>query len=337
MRIPLSVGAAVAVVAGAFVAGPAAAAPGDTIYALTSDNAIVSFAPGSPGSAGTPMPITGLNAGETVLGIDFRPATNQLYAVGSSSQLYTINTSTGAATKVGSPFTPAINGMQVGFDFNPTVDRIRLITDSGQNLRLHPDTGAVVAVDGSLAYTPGDTNATAPQAITAAGYTNSDNDPATGTTLFDIDSANSTLVRQDPPNDGVLNTVGMLGVTTAQQVAFDIGPMGAYMANRPTAADGSRLYRVDLATGAATEVGSIGNDLEITGLAIYLDAAPAPATPTPTQPSAPMPPNTGDAGLVDATASSSFTPFVIVLGAMLIFAGGSVLYTQRQIGGNRHQ
>ncbi len=336
MRIPLRFGAAVAVLAGTFAAGgPASAAPGDTVFALTGGNAIISFAPGSPGNASAPMTITGLNAGETILGIDFRPANNQLYAVGSSSQLYTINTSTGAATKIGGPFTPAIDGTQVGFDFNPTVDRIRLVTDSGQNLRLHPDTGAVVFTDGTLTYKAGDTNATAPKAIAAAAYTMSDNDPATGTVLFDIDAASATLVRQDPPNDGTLNTVGMLGVTTSQEVAFDIGPGGAYLANRPTAATGSRLYRVDLTTGMTTEIGVIGSGVNVSGIAIRLEAAPAPATPPPAtatpRPNAPMPPNTGNAGLTNVTADSNFASAVVVLGAMLVATSGAIVISQRKL------
>jgi len=46
--------------------------------------------------------ITGLQAGETVLGFDYRPATGGLYAIGSTSRLYLINGTTGAATQVGS-------------------------------------------------------------------------------------------------------------------------------------------------------------------------------------------------------------------------------------------
>lgn len=312
MRLPVFLGASVAAASLVLGSLPASAAPGDTVFVLTSDNSIVSFAPGSPGTTTAPVAITGLNAGETLLGIDFRPANNQLYGLGSSSQLYTVNTTTGAATKVGGPFSPSLAGNQAGFDFNPTVDRIRVVTDSGQNLRLHPDTGAVVATDGSLAYKAGDTNATVAKAISGAAYTNPDNDPATGTTLFDIDGANSVLVRQDPPNDGTLNTVGPLGVTTSQQVAFDIGPnAGALLANRPNAGTGSRLYRVDLATGAATEVGMIGSGVNVLGLAIRLEAAPAPpASATPTV-VAPAPPNTGTG--LQHTSSTSVSGWTMVL------------------------
>ena len=130
VRIPLSLAAALAVVAIAFGANPAAAAPGDTVFALTSNNTIISFAPSSPATTTAPVAITGLNAGENILGIDFRPANNQLYALGSSSQLYTINTSTGAATKVGGTFATPLAGTQFGFDFNPVADRIRVVSSN---------------------------------------------------------------------------------------------------------------------------------------------------------------------------------------------------------------
>ena len=65
--------------------------------------------------------ITGLQMSEMILGIDMRPLTGQLYALGSSSRLYTINMATGAATAVGSvPFDPLLKGNSFGFDFNPT-------------------------------------------------------------------------------------------------------------------------------------------------------------------------------------------------------------------------
>ena len=97
---------------------------------------------------------------------------------------------TGAATALGTaPFSPALSGSAFGFDFNPTVDRIRIVSDTGQNLRAHPDTGAVVAVDGSLRYAITDVAAGHDPDVVGAAYTNPDIDPATGTTLFDLDAS----------------------------------------------------------------------------------------------------------------------------------------------------
>lgn len=72
-------------------------------YAIDNSNNLQIFNPNSP------MPVsktvTGLQSGENILGIDFRPLNGQLYALGSSSRIYTLNLGTGAATAVGSsPF-----------------------------------------------------------------------------------------------------------------------------------------------------------------------------------------------------------------------------------------
>jgi hypothetical protein len=152
--------------------------------------------------------ITGLQAGETILGIDFRPNTGQLFGLGSSSRLYTINTQTAAARAVGmEAFSPAISGVAFGFDFNPTVDRIRLVSATGQNLRLNPETGAVAAMDGNIMGTK-------MVAVSAVAYTQS-RAGATSTVLYDIDVINDKLYRQDPPNAGTLVEIGSLGVNAA--------------------------------------------------------------------------------------------------------------------------
>ena len=187
--------------------------------------------------------ITGLQAGETVLGMDFRPANGQLYAVGSSNRIYVINPTTGVATAVGAPFTPALNSQNVAFDFNPVVDRIRLVTDQDQNLRLNPNTGAVAAVDGSI--NP------AAASITAVAYRNSVAG-ATSTVLYDIDPSTGKFYRQDPPNAGSLVEIGNLRLNfTGTEGGFDIAGTGDQgMGIFPI--DGvSSLFTVDLRSGYA--------------------------------------------------------------------------------------
>src|SRR5687768_3270747 len=116
--------------------------PDIIFYGLTASNQLIKYNGNAVESQLADVTVTGLQSGETLLAIDFRPATGQLYGLGSTSRLYAINLMSGAATPAGAtPFVPAIDGSVVGFDFNPTVDRIRVVTDSGQNLRLHPETG----------------------------------------------------------------------------------------------------------------------------------------------------------------------------------------------------
>src|SRR5690606_5520838 len=97
-------------------------------------------------------------------------------------------------------------------DFNPVVDRIRLVTQNGKNFRLHPETGLLVATDGDLAYAAGDENEGAIPGIVTGAYSQSFNTTST-TTLYNLDASLNILVTQVPPNEGILNTIGDLGVT----------------------------------------------------------------------------------------------------------------------------
>lgn len=211
---------------------------------------------------GTPVskPITGLAAGENVLGIDLRPANGQLYALGSSSRIYSINMSSGAATIIGAgPFTPLLVGTSFGFDFNPTVDRIRVVSNTGQNLRINPNDGTVSAID--LALNPGS------PAISAAAYTNNFAGTAT-TVLFDLDALTDKLYTQNPPNNGTLVEIGSLGIDIAMENGFDIGGISNLGYAIATAGGNTRVYRINLTTGAATEISTFPN--AVRGFAVGL-------------------------------------------------------------------
>ncbi|HYE75569.1 MAG TPA: DUF4394 domain-containing protein, partial [Blastocatellia bacterium] len=248
----------------------------ETIYAVSANNTLLSFNSGTPDVVNS-LAITNLPPGDFITGIDFRPATGELYAVSNSSRLYTINTSTGAATPVsGSALNPTVSGSAVGFDFNPAVDRIRLVTDADQNIRINPITGAVAATDTNLAFATGDPNAAANPNIAGAAYTN--NIAGTGsTTLYGIDSTLDALVLQgsvggtpNSPNGGQLTTVGALGVNSTDQAGFDIAPQtgAAFASLTATGATNSQLYTINLATGAATLVGNIGGGAVIRDIAV---------------------------------------------------------------------
>ena len=258
----------------AIVCLSASSASAVTVYGVTTTNQLVRFDTATPGTVATVGAITGLQSGENVLGIDFRPATGQLYALGSTSRLYVINTATGAATAVSSaPFTPALNGTDFGFDFNPTVDRIRVVSDTDQNLRLNPETGGVAATDTNLAYATGDPNQAANPNVTGSAYTNNFNG-ATTTTLYNIDSNLDILVTQNPPNNGTLNTVGALGVNTSGVVGFDFtqATNTTYAALNVGGVTG--LYTINLTTGAATLVANIGGGNVLSDIALEVAGVP---------------------------------------------------------------
>ena len=264
--------------------------PAVTIYALTAGNKLVSFDSKTPGTLKNSVAIAGLQPNETIVGMDFRPANGQLYAVGSTSRVYLVNLTTGVATASGPPFTAALNGKAFGVDFNPVPDRIRVVSDADQSLRLHPDTGAVGGTDTPLAYAPGDPNAGQNPNVVSVAYTNSVAG-AKATTLYGLDSNLDILVRQGSPdgapispNTGQLFTIGKLGVDITDVSGFDIASTSgtAYLTLTPSGAKSSSLYLVNLTTGAATLVGAIGGSEAIRDLAVEVPKPPpAPAGPAP--------------------------------------------------------
>lgn len=226
-------------------------------YAVTATNNLLIFNPKTPSTVVTKT-ITGLSSGETILGIDFRPANGQIFALGSTSRLYTINASSGAATAAGASFTTTLSGTDFGFDFNPTVDRIRIVSNTGQNLRVNPDNGAVT-VDGTL-------NPGTPE-VSAAAYTNNFAG-ATTTMLFDIDVATDKLYQQFPPNAGTLVEKGSLGVNVDAGTGFDIGGTSGTAFAILTSSGVTKLYEINTTSGAAMAKGNFAS--AVTGFTVGL-------------------------------------------------------------------
>ncbi|MBD1909316.1 MULTISPECIES: DUF4394 domain-containing protein [unclassified Leptolyngbya] len=225
------------------------------------NNTLTSFSIDNP-AAVTTTAISGVDG--TLLGIDVRPANGLIYGLSSTNKLYTINALTGAAALVSTLSVPFEGGAISGFDFNPVADRLRLVGSNDQSFRVNVDTGAVI-VDGTLAYDPADTNNGENPTVAAAAYLNSFAGSTT-TQLFNIDIEQDTLVLQNPPNNGVLTTIGELGVNFDSLSGFDILSFNNGV-NTAYAVSNSTLYSIDLATGAATSLGAIGNGtLSLQGL-----------------------------------------------------------------------
>jgi hypothetical protein len=253
--------------------GPAGSALGRSVIAVDNANAMLVFGALRPDIVIRRATITGLATGETIVGIDFRPVDGKLYALGSASRVYTLDTLTAVATLVGtSAFTPTLAGASFGVDFNPVPDRIRVHSDQEQDLRLNPATATVAAVDSALAYAVADAGAGANPAIAGTAYTNSVAG-ATTTILYAIDAARDVLVMLPNPNDGRLVTVGALGGNTTTDVGFDIaGNNGAAYMTLTTGlgagGTGSTLFQVNLTTGSLFPVGNVSNAAPIRGIAI---------------------------------------------------------------------
>ena len=239
---------------------------------LTSDNSLALFNSDNLTNV-TRVAVMGLQAGESLRGIDFRPNNGQLFGLGSTNRLYSIDLTTGAAAQIGQPFAVPLNGTSFGIDFNPSVDRIRVVSDAGQNLRLNPDTGAVVDAN---PLTPGietDGNLNgATSSIAATAYTESFTGLTTTrpTRQYGINTTTDQLFEQNPPNAGTQILIGALGADFSTSAAFDIVTPQTGVNNAFGLSDSS-LYSINLTTGAATRVGEVRDlttPLNFVGLAV---------------------------------------------------------------------
>ncbi len=250
--------------------------PTATIYAVDDQNRLVTLSLADPSSVTVIGPITGLATNERVIGLDLRPSSGILYAVGNSGRIFSVNPTTGAATQasaltaeptdVTNAFT-LINGTEFGVDFNPTGPvALRIVSDTNQNLRVVDPLVGNTFTDGELAR--------AARTYTPVGTAYSNNSAgATSTVLYALDDSTDRLLSIAPPNVGSVREIGALGVTVTADSDFEIiGPSTA-IATR----SGSQLVTIDLTTGIATTVGTIATAGSIVGIA----APPSAAAPAP--------------------------------------------------------
>jgi hypothetical protein len=262
--------------------------------------ALVRFNTATPGTS-VSATITGVASGETLVAIDYRPQTGQLYGLGinpmtDTGTLYLLDPQLGTATIVNT-VSPGMAGaiafldtmgMAVdlpaggyGMDFNPTVDRIRITTASGLNFRINPNTGQN-ATNGINTDAPINGLPVGSTGVSATAYTNSFGQSLTGgvTSQYTLDAASNMLFIQTPPNSGT-QTMGKVVTLNGAPLdftdvnGFDIS--GARVTTSGAVATGvgtavltvggmSILYEIDLSTGEATVLGSAPTALN--GLAI---------------------------------------------------------------------
>ncbi len=280
-RGAITVGALVALVV---PLGAAADGGGDwkgkdrrVVFATDTEGNLLKFDTRSPRHVRSKA-ITGLPAGVVLSGIDFRPATGDLYALGSDKVVYRVNVTTAIAVAEGPAFESApaaLNSGNIGFDFNPTVDKIRVTSDADDNIRLNPDEGNLLSKDTSL--TPADVM------VVGSAYTNSSFTAfatrPTVTELYALDIAPSKdrLWIQRPANNGTLIMPVSLAFDLGPNAGFDIvgsdsaGNIG-YVAGTRLGRSSAELWRVDLATGQTRSLGRIGKGVTITGLAAWQDS-----------------------------------------------------------------
>ncbi|MFI7315770.1 DUF4394 domain-containing protein [Streptomyces venezuelae] len=259
-----------------------AAAPSLRAFGITGDGTqMATFTTDRPNVLDWVRDIVGLSGDTALIGIDFRVQNGLMYGVGDKGGIYTIKTPPAVPdvviTKV-SQLQYSLHGTNFGVDFNPAADRLRVISDNGQNLR-HNLNDHTTVQDLNLTTPP--TEGTT-KGVSAAAYTNNDLNGATGTTLFDINTASDQIAIQSPANNGTLAPTGSLGLDAQANAGLDIfsSPSGgktvtnaAYATLTASGATRPSLYTVNLFTGDATLVSdTLGSrfPLNITDLAISL-------------------------------------------------------------------
>ena len=256
-----------------------------SLLGLTAGGDLIRFSASQPQLIQERKTVIGSGPGEQLLGMDLRVSRGMLYTLSTRGQLYTLDPANGQLSAVGAPMALALNGQQFGVDVNPVADRIRIVSDRGQNFRLHPETGAVIdgdptrdglQPDPDLQFAPGDANAGRTPRVVAAAYTYNKRDDKL-TTNYAIDAGLGALLTQGSaegiapvvsPNTGRLFTIGALGTGPLQDASFDIADTDNTALAALRSAGRTRLYRVDLASGQAILLGTIGSGQPLLGLAI---------------------------------------------------------------------
>ncbi len=234
-----------ATVVGKFILGTSIksiAIPTDpAAYAIDNNNNLLIFNPTLKTTTPTSKPLSGLQTGEKIFGIDMRPLNGQLYALGSSNRLYVINIGTGVCSQIGTgTFATALSGTSFGFDFNPITDQIRVVSDTRQSLSINPITASVSA----------DISVTLTGAMPSAAAFNNNSRSSSTTTLYVIDHSSDKLYSL-VSSTGVLTEVGALKVDINSSNGFDIGT-GNLAYGVFTVAGKNNLYQIELSTGLAT-------------------------------------------------------------------------------------
>ncbi|MCA0203284.1 DUF4394 domain-containing protein [Pararhodobacter sp.] len=238
MRLLLSVSAAALMTAGA--------ASAQSVVALTGDNTLVMIDPANATATGSlDVAVEG-----RLLGIDWRPNTQQLIGVTEDWRVVSIDWTSGETTDIVTMDTPLeiADGAAVIVDINPAADALRFMSGT-VNHRVNLGTGAVM-VDGALHFAADGEHASETPMVGGTAYTNSVGRPE-ATAMYNIDTAMSALLRQNPPNDGTNMAVGMLGAEIEGPIAFDIYA-AAVDDNAAWLIANGGLHSVDLETGAVT-------------------------------------------------------------------------------------
>jgi len=250
--------------AGATLALAAVGAQAITLVGLTSANELAMIDTSNIAGA-TTTAITGLAAGDRLVGIDLRPKDSKIYGISLSNNIYTIDASSGAASLVAALSAPVINPtLGYGIDFNPMADfgvaaSLRLVSSAGNNYAVNASTGVV-----------GNTASNIGNGFSGVAYSNTSQNPSAApaaTSLYYINSVTDSLsVAGTGFNAPALSFVGNLGIDVLKASGFEVvfdgtTNMGIAALNVDNGSLATGLYSINLSTGAATSLGTYNGTL----------------------------------------------------------------------------
>lgn len=272
LRIPLWRALSLA----AILAAPLATSA-QTLWGLQGTT-LVAFDAAAPGTILQTVPLVGVAPTQALVGLDFRPATGELFALAYNAtttrvQLYRVNRTTGQAVGAGAPLVLNLGTAtdRIGFDFDPVADNIRVVSTTDANVRLSPLTGALVITDPNLFYAAADAHAGQNPGVGSLTHTNS-RTGATSTARYGLDEAQGRLVTVD--TTGALQTVTTLSTSLTEGADLDgftdFNTLTERLYLMASQAGSSALYELNPGTGALTAKGTIGASL--TDIAAEIEA-----------------------------------------------------------------
>jgi hypothetical protein len=247
---------------GAAAIAPSAAHAAEGFTGVTTDGKIASFHSDTlPGMTPKPVEVTGLAAGERVVGLDRAPS-GELLALTSAGNIDSLDADTGKATaKLSGPVIGSVdpNGA-LTFAVAPDGKTARIIT-AGRDVTVDLATGAVEAGAG-LTFALGDHHAGA-QAVPSMDYEPDGR-------LIGVDPAQSAVAGQTAAGAGTVSTLAGLPFKPLAPVRSTVASDGSVWitSTLPTQhSRQSRLVRYDTASGKFTGVSGIFLPVQMAAIA----------------------------------------------------------------------
>jgi hypothetical protein len=231
---------------GAAILVPSAAHAAEGFTAVTADGDVSHLHSDSlPALNPVPIKVTGLAAGERIVGLDRAPS-GELLALTSTGKIDSLDASTGKATAkfAGAVTAPVDPNAALTFAVAPGGASARIIT-AGRDVTINLATGVATAGPG-LSFAPGDPHAGA-QATPALDY-------GSDGRLIGVAAAQGAFVAQTTAGAATIGTLAKLPFPGNEPVRSTVASDGsvwttATLGTKPGSSKQSRLVRYDPATG----------------------------------------------------------------------------------------